>query len=159
MDTEYNFTKAEIEENRKNWIAYLRDPKRQKGKHALDIGDGRRCCLGHYCYMTYEKYGVKRAMHNVGTGLEAYYNGRETRLPPKLAASLDISDVGFFRHDVDLSGRAEKPRTHVGDWGADKIDSLAALNDKTDLTPAEIADFIEKGFENDLFYRFGEGDE
>lgn len=148
-----NFTKEEIQDNRKAWIAYLREPARKKAIGLLDIGNGARCCLGHYAYLMHKKYAIERtSVKNVDGQREFRYDGRNKRLTTKLAESLGIDEYGYFKEYIDFSDRAVVGEGYDENDAA-KVNALARLNDITNLTLSEIADFIEKGFEKDLFLK------
>jgi len=126
-------TREEILANRRKWINFLKGPKRKKAIECLDIGNGRRCCLGHGAYIL----GIKRRKCPRG------YEYQEPDGPWEIA----ISDV--FRDLVGL-------KTSDGDFRDEngEMISLSELNDRTDATPQQIGHFLESVIEGGKYSPF-----
>ena len=141
-----NPTKSQVEQNRKKWLAVLRNPvsTKQKGALASATFENRRCCLGHACHAL----EIKPDQHQPGDSF-LIYNGESVLLPPGAAEQLNITHDGLFRKNVSV----DESRCYSE---VNFFDSLVELNDKTDLIPAEIATFIEAQFEAGNLVQFGE---
>lgn len=131
----------EVLENRKKWLEYLRAPGRRKARGYLDIGNGKRCCLGHACKALGMKSEDKQIYDSLtkGESFHSYfYDSEETVAPQKVIDSLGLRDsFGSLSETVMLNDYS--------------IANLVTLNDDTNLRPREIADFIEKHY--DLVFR------
>ena len=132
MMTKYQYTQEQIDENRRKWLAVLRDPQSKKKVNKLEDLDNSnvRCCLGHACHAL----GIERKVVYFPNGFVAYGNKTET-LPFSACNMLNMEPNGKFKKEVLVE---DEPY-----W------SLARINDNTDLTPQEMADVIEDQFEND----------
>ena len=122
------------EEARKTWFAFLREPGRKKHTGELEsvLDNERRCCLGHACHVL----GANRT--EICRDSSIYYGNQSGILPDSIAEMLDMDAEGCLYSSIDLDGDEE------ADGG---IDTITALNDDTDLNPAQIADVLEKQFE------------
>ena len=134
--TEY--TEAQVQRNRADWLAYLREPGRKKAISRLvspnDLEE--RCCLGHYCAMqglTPEPWPYSDARA---------YQGETIRLPVGMAKSLNITPTGLLREPLNL--------------GVSHLNSAAEINDYSYRTLAQIADILEQQFESDNLMPYGE---
>ena len=134
--TKTTYTDEEIARNRADWIAYLREPGRKKAIGQLVDNDDheRRCCLGHYCAM--KGLPVEKAVSKSG---QDGYEGEVNELPERLAASLGITQLGYFKGDVLVWHLTGNKRAFA--------ENLAAINDRTRASMADIADIIEREFE------------
>ena len=127
-----HYTKEQIDNNRRKWLAQLRDPesKKQAGKlESLDDSNAR-CCLGHACHALGIERWVEYHEDKIVT-----YDFRTTNLPGSACNMLNIDILGEFKKEVLVNGNFYR--------------SLTEINDLTDLTPQEIADIVEDQFEND----------
>ncbi len=107
------YTRSQIRENREKWIDFLMVEDRRKARCALDKGKGKRCCLGHGCYIL----GVPKVWEN---GMYAYDG--ESGLPPPSFVVM----VGLWKPDgTTFSG---KP-IQIGKW---EFSDLADANDTSD---------------------------
>ena len=120
------------------WLGVLRDPKSEKmcGALAHHFHTDQRCCLGHAC-------------HALGLPLEQWdwrggYGGEHSYLPARISELLDITQLGAFREPLLIDGLKAR------------FESLAGLNDASNLSPAEIADVIEDMWKNDGFVPYAE---
>ena len=142
----------EIESNRAAWLAQLRDPEAGKALGMLeDPNDpNQRCCLGHACHAL----GADRKLYDG----KVWY-GKDLKSPSALPSGvMDALAMwgrdGDFRASVSMAdvrrivGRPARLDEGIDDDEKEWIQSLSALNDGTDLTPAEIADVIEANWEN-----------
>ena len=113
--------------NRKMWIAGLREPGREKEERRLEnpLHPNKRCCLGHGCQI----FNYERTFDRG----EVRYCNQESFAPDKL-----VNDVGLW--SCTGCNRAENPTMKFREW---EFDSLTTLNDETDATPADIADYLE----------------
>lgn len=133
------YSHEEVMENRRAWIAYLKSPEAKKAKHQLETTDMEgnavgRCCLGHGCHVL----GVKRTKEE---GRSVRYDGRFDYAPHSF-----MSKVGLYRENGAFIGRD----TPFGNDGSIYIsmfercaNSLAYLNDSTELTPQAIGEWLE----------------
>jgi len=58
------------------WAKYLENPRRKQAVGVLDAGEGKRCCLGHLCYML----KIERMQYG-----DRYCYDRSTQVLPKSA--------------------------------------------------------------------------
>lgn len=132
-------TDAEILANRRRVIAFLKKPKRKKGRNFLDKGKGRRCCLGHMCFAL----GIKKKWLLHG-GVYAYGQGLRdpSYAPPELISAVGLHDLGggWIHRPENIRNYYKKLKD--GAKVAD-ICSLTRLNDDTDATPQSIAKYLE----------------
>ena len=131
--TEY--TEAQVQRNRTDWLAYLREPERLKACAVLadPFIPEARCCLGHYCDLR----GLLPAETATGS---LSFDGETESLPRNLAKSLDITPMGHFKTTVEVEDLF--------------CVSASAVNDNTHLQPAQIADVLEQQFAADNFEPF-----
>lgn len=112
-------TDAEILANRRKVIAFLKNPKRRKDESYLDVGHGRRCCLGHMCFAL----GIKRRKLTDSAGAspeealagKRYVYGKRGEL--YLAPQELISAVGLY----DDQGRSINITVGTPLWGVTNV--------------------------------------
>ena len=139
------------------WLEVLRDPKSEKEKGRLENPDNpnARCCLGHACHaLGAERRVVQHptsampASHDVrveyGGAGEHGEGGQYSVLPADVARVLKLTYEGSFKWDALPADDALR-YTVGAPFG---LDSLASLNDKTNISPAELADVIEALWKN-----------
>lgn len=131
-----------IAANRQRWLDYLRDEGRRKTEGCLEdpIDDGfenPRCCLGHACALFKDELNLSVKETSFNNIDSVYYNEQKTSLPIEVQEHLDINGYGSLINpltcddmDCDINS-------------TDEFCSLADINDRTDLTPEQIADYIE----------------
>ena len=127
-------TQEQVDENRQKWLAVLRAPESSKAVGVLESRtyENSRCCLGHACHAL----GITRT---VTTGPEyVRYDSESKWLPPAARRALRINANGNFKKTIEVDDKV--------------LNSLAQVNDRTELSPAEIADVIEDQIENDNFF-------
>ena len=115
-------------ENRRKLIAGLREPGRKKHKGELEdiLNPDARCCLGHGCQIL----GIERKV----TKHQVFYGGQSGVAPDELIAAVGLRcSTGYLGKTIQ--------------WRGYTFNSLTELNDNTDATPAEIADFLEETIE------------
>ena len=131
-----------INENRALWLEQLRRPESEKATGMLEDGEyeNARCCLGHACYAL----GIECEEEAIEIGgvlhTRVYYDHNYEVLSDEVAEMLDIDPNGHFERAVEIS-----------DYYPDLVQyneflCLSDLNDRTDLTPQQIADVIEDQF-------------
>ena len=127
------------------WLGVMRDPQSGRCKDRLqDVADSNsRCCLGHLGYsmgatieIRLNEYRVKAVHYSYGDGIDS----NVSVLPSALAKELDITRIGDFIKDIKI--------------GDTSFACMAEVNDKTDLTIAEIADVIEAQYKAKNVARF-----
>jgi hypothetical protein len=126
-----HLTRAEILANRQQVVKFLQQPKRKKAQGSLDRGDGKRCCLGHMCYVL----GLKRTPQ---TARIAYGHSKEVGYAPTELLSL----LGLYC----VRGGSKKLDT-LRIEGNTKYHNLASINDNTDTTPQAIGKYLESVIE------------
>ena len=142
-----DYTQEDIDENRRKWLAVLRDPKSSKNRGSLESywDENSRCCLGHACHaLDVEKEESK-------PDSAVYYDGKDSILPKGARNALDIDHRGNFIEPVTIISVHPNSLTHRYEDYFTAYD-LIDVNDNTNLTPKEIADVIEEQFENDNFH-------
>jgi len=107
-------TREQVLENRKIWINFLKKKDRKKAYGALDEGGGKRCCLGHACYVL----GIER--RNDGPDHPIYYGAK---LEDAFAPDELIEAVGLWDNDGSVRSG---PSFHIK---GKQFQSLAAAND------------------------------
>ena len=151
------YSTQEVNTARALWDAILRDPQSLKGTGALESIDNppRRCNLGHAC----AALGAIRQITTIaelGGQHVAYHDRGDTRglrqrhseLPPATAERLDIDTVGTLSRTITDE---ELTRFHIQrNDGSNPPESLAEINDETDATPTQIADFMVYAFAHNL---------
>ena len=113
------------------WLKVLRSPLSQRTKGKLENGvySEARCCLGHLCHAL----DVPRYQIDGESGLVEYGEDGDaswSQLPEYVARQVGITQNGDFFRRIEYKG--------------DIYYCLADLNDKTEVTPQEIADVIER---------------
>ena len=118
------------------WLKQLRDPRSQRYRYELQSASqpNARCCLGHLC-------------HALGVDVEVrgdyvYYDRCSTGLPEGVAKLLNITQIGKFKEGVEYRNGT--------------YESLAALNDESDIDLDGIARIIEEQLEADNYLPFPE---
>ena len=140
------YIQEEINENRRKWLAQLRDPESKKHYGELEnpLASNARCCLGHACHAL----DIDRELQEDGEIFVAY-GGCLGHLPKEAARKLDIEVTGYLKNSIEIQFCNSKGRVQVI-----KCHSLTDVNDSTSLTPKEISDVIEEQFEKDNFVPF-----
>lgn len=131
-----------IPELAQKWIEFLKTgPLKAKG--ALDRGGGRRCCLGHLCYL--DKDLEKTKIEN-----RYLYEGSGIQLPDKILNKVKLTRLGL----LNFSGKVMALR-YIKEQGVKSsrylFDSLSDINDETNITHAQMGKLIEKLYEGDGF--------
>lgn len=144
------YTNEQIMENRRKWIDFLKLPETKKGKHALDKGNGLRCCLGHGCYVL----GIEPVVD--GEHCWITYDKCESDAPQTFVAMVGLyTNVGDF---INVTNKYENYfGVDFGEYGHSM--ALAPLNDGTSITPQEIGAWLEtviEGGEGTPFIKLGE---
>lgn len=118
-------------ENRKKWIAFLRDPARKKVITELEskYDPERRCCLGHGCACLIPGLRDVKESGFVTYENEGFY-----------APSAFMDSVGLFGDGGQIYGGGVYFKVWV-------FNSLSEANDETEMTPVDIADFLEATIE------------
>ena len=139
-----HYTQEEIDENRREWLAQLRDPESKKTIGELESYDdtNERCCLGHACYALNIHCDINITDRTVSYDTEA------GKLPNSACRKLNIDRIGRLNNDILLSDDDEYDNFYIS--------NLTTLNDDTDLSPQEIADIIEDQFKTNNFKPFEE---
>ena len=108
------------------WLGVLRDPKSEKmcGALAHRFHTDQRCCLGHACHAL----GLPREQWDWRGG----YGGEHSYLPARVSELLDITQTGVFREPL-LIDRLKA-----------RFETLAGLNDASNLSPAEMSNKLEE---------------
>ena len=131
------YTQEEIDENRRKWLAQLRDldSKKEFGQLENVKDSNARCCLGHACHAL----GIRRRVKQYPSSsidLVAYEN-TSGALPSSACYMLNITAIGRFIEKIIVNGES--------------CSDLSDVNDNTLLSPAEIADVIQDQFNNNNF--------
>ena len=142
------YTQEEIDENRRKWLAQLRDPESKKTTEKLEssIKSNERCCLGHACH------ALSADREAFADGI-VYYDGEEGILPRSVEQKLNITHRGDFKEPITVRfmKRVDLP-VGIRPYGTEiEANDLIEVNDFTDLTPKEIADVIEEQFRTNNF--------
>lgn len=111
-----------------------KEPERKKAKRVLSKSGGEeRCCLGHACQCF---LGDPEFTNNFLDSTPEYeWEGQRSILPKSL-----VKQLGMWKE----TGESRRP---IVCPGAIDIYSLIALNDKTELTPQEIGEYLESAIE------------
>lgn len=113
-----DYTRAEILANREKWIAFLEVPSRRKAKAVLDAGDGKRCCLGHGCYVL----GVKKSKNDNEYSKEeaVYLYGEEddAYAPQQFVDMVGLTDNGGSFDPKDFDGEEYSGLVELNDGSA-----------------------------------------
>lgn len=133
------YSRDEIRANRQKWIDFLKQPSAMKMTGILDLGQERRCCLGHGCYALQ----IERQIDEKGV---ITYDEQVSVAPQSF-----VNAVGLH----DSVGRRAKPHAYkVGRLAMTfedySFDSLVDFNDKTDATPQEIGAYLQSVIEGGL---------
>lgn len=130
--TEY--TNEQIMEYRRIWTDFLMEPTTEKGTAVLDRGDGRRCCLGHACFIL----GLPVTVRGDG---KIEYLGDTLYAPKELVAMLGLHD---YRGATLTAGSLFAHFPDIIVWnGGTNDNQLAVLNDDTDATPQMIGAYLK----------------
>ena len=140
------YTRGEIRKNRETWIAFLRTPDLKKQVGVLEVGEAR-CCLGHGCVAlgvpesgkkpaSVKQYVDSSAKVRVVATKYGIISPEYTYAPKELMWS-----VGLYMN----TGAVTNSGSFVFD--GKPYGSLSELNDKSDATPAQIADVLEAHIE------------
>lgn len=112
--------RSEVLANRLKWIDFLEVKSRRKTTGWLDDGNGKRCCLGHACYVL----GIEKTK-NEHDGGRFRYAGETAEAPQELIDMVGLwSTLGSAEANAFLKIRDEE------------YESLAAANDgnNSDMT-------------------------
>ena len=128
-------TQEQVNENRQKWFAVLRAPESSKAVGVLEsrTDENSRCCLGHACHAL----GIARTVPNESAPEYVRYDSESKWLPPAARRALRINANGNFKRSIEINDTV--------------LNSLSQVNDRTELSPAEIADVIEDQIRNDNF--------
>lgn len=138
--------RSEILNNRRKWINILKDNKTQKLRGRLDAGNGRRCCLGHGCYiLDIEKEVTLNALFR-----EKYTVAYGASIAMETAPEEFVEAVGLW----DCSG-APFNDAQIEWWNGQLFNDLTAVNDEylnadgeaIDISPQEIGGYLESVIE------------
>jgi len=143
------YTRKQIRENREMWIAFLRTPGLKKQVGVLEVGEAR-CCLGHGCVALGVPETGKRA-----ASVKPYVNSsakvrvvatKYGNISPEYtyAPKELMQAVGLHFNTGALAGGGNFQ------FAGRCFTSLSELNDKSDATPAQIADILEAHIEGGL---------
>lgn len=132
----------EILANRLKWIKYLNNSARRKATGVLEEfkDSGSRCCLGHACHVL----GLKRRkIHEVGywgdkVGHPYIYYGENGDLDSEIAPKQLVEILGLWSESGHVESDEGIPYKEVS------YESLADLNDDSEATPKEIAEYLKK---------------
>lgn len=129
-----DYTREQIRENRMKWINFLMTKGRKKTKGTLDKGDGKRCCLGHACFIL----GITKRIST--TSNKIYYGGEEAFAPSDL-----VDKVGLWTNDGSTDDMVpftiiprRKPTLKL------EFDNLAGANDSEEyeISPYDIGTYL-----------------
>lgn len=126
--TEY--TRAQILENRRKWIDYLKlpDTKKSAGRLENPVVPENRCCLGHACHVL-----IPELRKQSDESFTVYYDDEMAYAPVSLKQKLGLYDRqgGNLLYDLfSIEPYAEQR-------------SLSEFNDYTAITPQEIGAYLE----------------
>ena len=102
----------------------------------MDLGEGRRCCLGHMCYALKDKLKLTRNKVNSELDIRWTYNN-EVNYPPETVTKA----LGLFLYD---GSSVSKQHIEIGGY---KGRSLSELNDISDVTPQQIGQYLKQNIE------------
>jgi hypothetical protein len=122
-------TRDQILENRKKAIAFLKEPARRKAQRWLDLGYGRRCCLGHMCFALEIEHKQVKVNGRIGYG----HMFEDISAPQELVDLLGLWD--------DNGGN--KSCFDVGKLRGQELPNLTCMNDDTEMTPQQIGEYLE----------------
>lgn len=136
----------------KKWIEFLmKNPRKAKGM--LDKGGGRRCCLGHLCYLDND---LKREKDK--EGFFSYFEGdgfhypttkNTAELPKSTCSKVDLRPCGEFNEKgVGIAAEFLKKNNIKS---STTCYGLTSINDVTKISHAKMGELIEllykkKGF-------------
>lgn len=120
--------RSEVRANRQKWIDFLKKPGRKSAIESLDQGRGRRCCLGHGCYVM----GLKP----VRVGDDIFYDHESQYAPSSF-----MSWVGLWTKDGRTASEAL-----IVIRGRYPFKSLALANDNGE-SPFDIGEYLESVIE------------
>jgi hypothetical protein len=120
--------RSEVRANRQKWIDFLKKPGRKSAIESLDRGRGRRCCLGHGCYVM----GLKP----VRVGDDIFYDHESQYAPSS------------FMSWVGLWNSKGAPKSYEITFDINRIPyySLALAND-SGVCPQDIGRYLESVIE------------
>ena len=134
----------------KKWIRFLkRNPRKTKG--ALDRGRGRRCCLGHLCFIDEDLERIRDSecfVYKTGEG----HLVRST-LPWKTAGKVNLYCDGKFNEKGRLIVK-EFIDKHSLKSKDGELESLVHVNDSTSITHRQMGQLIEKLYKNNGFEQY-----
>ena len=134
---------------RDEWLSALRAETYPKGKNCLQR-DGRFCVLGVLCEVAgieaqHEIMPERLARLSRGGNL-VMYDGSSHALPRHLALFMNMETCGEFRKPIEVA-ISLVPRRMLLDVG-----SISSVNDMTDLSFPQIADVIERHWDQLMTY-------
>jgi hypothetical protein len=137
------YTRAQILENRRKWIDFLKLPDTKKGTGKLESSadNTARCCLGHACHVLIPE---TRKVIEFDNGEIVKYGEERSYAPYLLKNKLGLYDVAGS-NDLRIEFQIGSYETRG---------CLAAYNDGTDITPQEIGAYLETVIEGGRFTPF-----
>lgn len=118
------------------WHAALRESNARKHRGQLESihASHCRCFLGHACHAL----GIRRWIGTVDDVEHVFYGSvpepwADSELPDEAARRLDITPLGDFSHPVPMRGRDGQPV---------QVSNVGQMNDDTEMTPAQAADWL-----------------
>ena len=132
------YTRSEVRAAREKWANFQATRGRKKTKGQLDRSYGERCCLGHACY-------VLGAVRNTDGLYIGYGKEKETSFLPEEIMNL----LGTWDHfgTIIIKDREvfRKPKgsEYNGKYKNYYFDSLADLNDHTDISAVQIGKYLK----------------
>jgi hypothetical protein len=143
-------------EARKKWIARLLNPDSKKAKTALTrvlpSGEKCSCCLGHAVEALKDKDCEIETLPlnpKAGVGFRLVYDGYGSFLPTRFELMLGLYDEeGIFSDNKCHYQEFKKMFPNLEIQGAtDSFNTLALINDKTNITPQMMGKYLESVIE------------
>lgn len=156
-------TRTQILENRKLWIARLKDERAKKLKGKLSSPEDlwQSCCLGHGCLAVGLEPDLKAFVGLVTYGKRHCSGGSPIEFSDAVGLYRNLGEI-VLSSDLDIHQIFLGVRTYwdCGDDGVEyKNTSLALINDTTDATPQQIGEYLQsviEGGENTPFIALSE---
>lgn len=145
-----------ITELAQKWIDYLKkNPRKAQG--TLDAGGGKRCCLGHLCYLDKNLKRVRSSFKMSGFDYVLLSSPRKIFcgfLPKETCKKVNLSPKGCLNNKGKIIFKKFVEKNNLEPVSDFSGYSLADINDKTNITHKQMGKLIELLYKGNGFKKY-----